>query len=103
MPQLPDLPTVAESGYPGFEGFGSAGIVVRSGTPAELVERISKDVQQVLSDLRVREDIVARGGIPDEGRARRRSGASSPDAEAGRSEQSFADGGLARDGNVAST
>src|SRR5689334_13266466 len=65
VPQLPDLPTVAESGYPGFEGVGWAGIVVRAGTPAELVERISKDIQQVLSDPKVREDIVARGGIPD--------------------------------------
>ena len=65
VPQLPDLPTVAESGYPGFEGVGWAGIVVRAGTPVDLVERISKDIQQVLSDSKVREDIVARGGIPD--------------------------------------
>jgi tripartite-type tricarboxylate transporter receptor subunit TctC len=65
VPQLPDVPTIAESGFPGFEGVGWTGIVLRAGTPRELVERISSDIQQVLSDPKVREDIVAKGGIPD--------------------------------------
>jgi tripartite-type tricarboxylate transporter receptor subunit TctC len=65
IPQLPDVPTIAESGYPGFEGFGWAGVILRVGTPPELLERISRDIQQVVSDPQVRAEIVARGGLPD--------------------------------------
>jgi tripartite-type tricarboxylate transporter receptor subunit TctC len=65
VPQLPDVPSIAASGYPGFEGVGWAGIVLRAGTAPELVERISADIQRVLSDSQVREEIIARGGIPD--------------------------------------
>src|SRR5262245_45378546 len=39
--QLPEVPTVAESGYPGFEGLGWAGIVVPAATPRDIVERLS--------------------------------------------------------------
>jgi len=65
VPQLPDIPTIAESSFPGFEGVGWGGIVLPAGTPSELVERISADIQQVLRDPEVRAEIISRGGIPD--------------------------------------
>ena len=65
IPQLPEIPTIAESGYPGFEGVGWAGIVLPAATPRELVERISADIQKALNDPRLRAEIIARGGIPD--------------------------------------
>ena len=65
IPQLAEIPTIAESGYPGFEGVGWAGIVLPAATPRELVERISADVQKALNDPRLHADIIARGGIPD--------------------------------------
>lgn len=40
-PQLPNVPTVAELGYPGFEGIGWQGLIVPKGTPPEIVEKIS--------------------------------------------------------------
>jgi tripartite-type tricarboxylate transporter receptor subunit TctC len=65
VPQLPDLPTVAELGYPGFEGVGWAGMVVPKGTPNEIVEKIGADVRRVLNDPLMRERILDRGMIAD--------------------------------------
>jgi tripartite-type tricarboxylate transporter receptor subunit TctC len=63
--QLPDVPTVAESGYPGFEGVGWSGIVLPAATPREIVERVSADIQKLLNDPQLRERMLERGGIPD--------------------------------------
>jgi tripartite-type tricarboxylate transporter receptor subunit TctC len=63
--QLPDVPTVAESGYPGFEGVGWSGIVLPAATPREIVERVSADIQKLLNDPQLRERMLDRGGIPD--------------------------------------
>jgi tripartite-type tricarboxylate transporter receptor subunit TctC len=65
VPQLPDLPTVAELGYPGFEGVGWAGMVVPKGTPNEIVDKIGTDVRRVLNDPLMRERILDRGMIAD--------------------------------------
>ncbi len=65
IPQLPDVPTIAEAGFPGFEGVGWAGIVVPAGTPLETVERLSAAIRDALNDAKLRGDIIARGGIPD--------------------------------------
>jgi tripartite-type tricarboxylate transporter receptor subunit TctC len=59
IPQLPDVPTVAEAGYPGFDGNGWASIVAPVGTPPDLVERISADIRQALGDPQVRADFIA--------------------------------------------
>jgi tripartite-type tricarboxylate transporter receptor subunit TctC len=65
IPQLPDVPSIAESGYPGFEGVGWSGIVLPAATPRAIVERVSADIQKQLNDPQLRERIVDRGGIPD--------------------------------------
>jgi tripartite-type tricarboxylate transporter receptor subunit TctC len=65
VPQLPDLPTVAELGYPGFEGVGWAGVVVPKGTPNEIVEKIGADVRRALNDPLMRERIIDRGMVVD--------------------------------------
>ena len=65
VPQLPDLPTVAELGYPGFEGVGWQGLIVPKGTPNEIVEKIGVDVRRVLSDPVVHERIIDRGMVVD--------------------------------------
>ena len=47
---LPDVPTVAEQGMPGFEVTGWFGILAPAGTPAPVVARLNKEVNAVLSD-----------------------------------------------------
>ena len=56
------LPTVAESGYPGFESLAWNGLFCPAGTPAEVVNRINADVNAVLKDPAVR-DALARQGL----------------------------------------
>ena len=46
---LPDLPTVAESGVPGYEAVGWFGLLAPAATPKPVVERISADVNRVLA------------------------------------------------------
>ena len=64
-PQLPNVPTIAESGYPGFLGVGWAGLFMPVGGPSALVEKISADVRAILNDPEVKQRIVDRGAIPD--------------------------------------
>ena len=64
-PQLPDVPTIAEGGLPGFESVGWSGIVLPAGTPAPLVERISADIRSVLEDPEFAKKMNDRGGMPD--------------------------------------
>jgi tripartite-type tricarboxylate transporter receptor subunit TctC len=47
-PLLPDVPTVAESGYPGYRSTTWFGLVAAPGTPLRLADRISKDVGEVI-------------------------------------------------------
>ena len=53
---LPDLPTVAESGYPGFEADQWYGLVAPAGTPADIVAKLNSQINLALvsADLRTR-------------------------------------------------
>ena len=64
-PQLPDVPTIAELGFPGFEGIGWQGLVVPKGTPNDIVEKIGADVRRVLSDPVMHERVIERGMVID--------------------------------------
>jgi tripartite-type tricarboxylate transporter receptor subunit TctC len=54
-PQLPEVPTVAESGYPGFEDRTWVGLFVPSATPAAAVSRLNAEVERVLQLPDIRE------------------------------------------------
>ena len=64
-PQVPDVPTIAEQGYPGFLGIGWAGLFMPVGAPQQLVEQISADVRAILNEPEMAKRIVERGAIPD--------------------------------------
>jgi tripartite-type tricarboxylate transporter receptor subunit TctC len=55
-PQLPDVPTVAESGLPGFDVTSWYGIVTRAGTPPEIIRKLQRDMAEALQA----EDVKAR-------------------------------------------
>jgi len=59
---LPNVPTVAESGLPGFEATGWFGIFAPKGTPPAVVERLSAEVAQALKDPRVAQRLHDLGG-----------------------------------------
>ena len=59
---LKALPTVAESGYPGFEALAWNGLFSAAGTPPEVIQRINADVNAALADAGVRE-LFARQGL----------------------------------------
>lgn len=65
VPQLPDVPTVDELGYPGFEGTGWGGLVVPRATPTDVVEKIGADVRRVLTDATFQQALMDRGSVPD--------------------------------------
>ncbi len=48
-PALPEVPTVAEAGYPGFESNSWQGMVTRAGTPHAIVARLNGEVVRILS------------------------------------------------------
>jgi tripartite-type tricarboxylate transporter receptor subunit TctC len=59
--QLPDVPTVAEEGYPGFSGEGWGGVVVTKGVPNDIVLKVSRDLAKVMSDPAVQERLTKAG------------------------------------------
>ena len=64
MPRLPDIPTVAESGVPGFESNGSFGIVAPAGTPADVIAKLNAAFVTVLNDPTIVERIRELGAEP---------------------------------------
>lgn len=61
---LPDLPTAAESGLPGYEALGWFGLLAPAGTPAAIVDKASADANAVLRLPEVREKLLALGAEP---------------------------------------
>ena len=59
---LPDVPTVAESGVPGFEGSVVTGMLAPAATPAEIVQRLNAALNKVLADPVLVERFVSLGG-----------------------------------------
>src|SRR3954471_13153283 len=56
---LPDVPTVAESGYPGFQVDNMYGVLAPRGTPAEIVRKLHVDIVGALKDPEVRKPLLA--------------------------------------------
>jgi tripartite-type tricarboxylate transporter receptor subunit TctC len=59
---LPDVPTAAESGLPGFDAVLHYGLVAPAGTPKAIVDRLNKELQAVAATDLVKERIQAEGG-----------------------------------------
>lgn len=57
----PELVTIAESGYPGFETVGWAGLLAPTGTPKEIVARLNAEVVRILDQTELKERFVSLG------------------------------------------
>jgi tripartite-type tricarboxylate transporter receptor subunit TctC len=62
--QLPELPTIAESGFPGFDLYSYQGVILPKGTPAELVAKLSAAIKVALDNPTIASDLNSRGYIP---------------------------------------
>jgi tripartite-type tricarboxylate transporter receptor subunit TctC len=63
---FPNVPTIAESGYPGFEAINWFGAVARSATPKAVVDRLSAEIGRALQQAEVRDGLSKLGltGMP---------------------------------------
>jgi tripartite-type tricarboxylate transporter receptor subunit TctC len=63
VPMLPDVPTIAEQGFPGFSAVSWGGLLAPAGTPKSIVDRVSKDVEDILAQQEVKDRLVGAGAI----------------------------------------
>lgn len=64
LPQFADVPTVSESGLPGFEFNSWFAMMAPAGTPKAIVQRLHTEILKALADPEVRDKLVAQGLTP---------------------------------------
>ncbi len=67
--QFPDLPTVAEQGFPGFEAIQWIGLLTTAGTPKPIIERLNAEVNRALRDPDLIAKLALQGLAPGGGSA----------------------------------
>jgi tripartite-type tricarboxylate transporter receptor subunit TctC len=60
---LPEVKTIAEQGFKGFDAVSWGGLLAPNGTPKEIVERVSTEVRAILADKAVQEKLLNAGAI----------------------------------------
>jgi tripartite-type tricarboxylate transporter receptor subunit TctC len=68
-PQLPDVPTVAESGFPDFEAVQWVGLLTTAGTPKDVVERLNTEVNKAIRAPELIAKLAQEGMLPGGGTA----------------------------------
>lgn len=63
IPQFPDVPTIAESGLPGYEAGSWYGLVAPKGTPRDIADKLSAETQKIFSDPDFREKFLTRSMV----------------------------------------
>lgn len=66
LASLPDVPTLAESGLPGFDAFTWTALYVPAGTPADRIEKLRAEVARILTLPDIRERYASQGAIVPE-------------------------------------
>jgi len=66
-PALPDVPTSAESGLPGFEAVQYYGLAAPAGTPRPIVERLNKELVKILTTDEMKKHLLQEGSVPTPG------------------------------------
>ena len=65
VPQLPDVPTVAESGYPGFDAATWFALIAPAGTPRDVLMRINAETKKIMASEDLRKRFETIGMLPD--------------------------------------
>ena len=63
-PLMPELPTIAEGGLPGFEAVSWYALLAPAGTPKEIIAKVQAEVARVLQMPDIREKLAAQGAEP---------------------------------------
>jgi tripartite-type tricarboxylate transporter receptor subunit TctC len=63
-PLEPEVPTMAESGFPGWDTAAWFGLMVRAGTPPEAIARLHAEAVRALNAPEVRDRLVGMGATP---------------------------------------
>lgn len=63
-PQLPDVPTIAESGYPGFDAVTWFGVVAPAGTPGDVIADLNQKINAALKSNEYSQRLQAQGAVP---------------------------------------
>jgi tripartite-type tricarboxylate transporter receptor subunit TctC len=63
-PLIPELPTIAESGLPGYEADGWKGLLAPARTPPAVVARLNDAVSRLLKAPDVKERMISSGQVP---------------------------------------
>ncbi|MBV8032720.1 MAG: tripartite tricarboxylate transporter substrate binding protein [Betaproteobacteria bacterium] len=64
---LPEVPTVAESGVPGYDSLSWSGLAVPAGTPRQVIQRLNKESAAILASADLRAKLAEQGGEPAAG------------------------------------
>ena len=62
-PSFPDVPTIAESGLPNFDTLHYTSMLVRTGTPQDIVNKLSENIQKAMKAPEVRDKLMQNGDI----------------------------------------
>ena len=58
---IPDVPTMAEAGFPGIEAIGWNGLFVPAGTPRPVIDRLQQEIARIMATKEMRDDAVTMG------------------------------------------
>jgi len=63
VPEFPDLPTIAESGYPGFDVTVWVGFMAPGKTPAPVIDTLNREISKILAQPHVKQRVAEMGGV----------------------------------------
>ena len=64
IPSLPEFPTIAEAGLPGFEAYGWAGMIGPANMPRDIVQRLNKEIVDTLKHKDIIDRMLSEGAVP---------------------------------------
>ena len=64
IPSLPDIPTIAESGVPGYEAYSWVGMIAPAATPKAVIARLNREIVDILKERDVAAKLNGQGALP---------------------------------------